>query len=357
MNLNNIKAGDVFKNYKELCKALNVPEKSGKSKYYQLEKFSSEFSFHREGRAYVIDDIGKKLVFDTRGGSASKEYTRADMFVDLLTIALSNQKENRLLISTRNLIELCGFVNSDFFKNHDSHNSYSKKHNFPDQITKDVFIYSNRRLYSEVNKNLKNLEKKRLIRLNKTTLIEGVDGVIREASKNEVSILMDAENYSLNKLCISDFYKIGFKWNEFVKYANEYAREHGISDLVKYYNMKEIILATETLKVKAEESKTRLIKSQLNTSILVSFQKGIKNRRYTAIKEHKEKTCDLDNCGFGIDVDIKKNSLEKASKNPALHENYVQIAQKILADNIIIKNLDDITELENETKIDITLNL
>lgn len=357
MNLNNIKVGDVYKNYKELCKALEVPVKAGRGKEYQVENFKKDFSFHREGRAYVIDYVGQRLLFDSRGGSSSKRYTRLDMLTDLIIIGLSNQKENTLVINTRNLMQYCGFVNSDFFNNYENYRGYSQKNNLTEEIVKDVLVYSNQRLYQEVGKNLKKLEQRRLIRVNKITIIEREDGTKTRASEDEISILLDAENYALNKMNISDFYKIGFRWNEFAKKASLYAKEHGIEDLVRYYNMKEIILAKESLKTQAEESKKRLIQSRLNSSIFLSFLKGIKNKRKKALENYEKKQFELENCGFGIDVEIKKKSLEIASEKAALLDNYIEEAQKILTDNIIIKNFNNNIELEEETKLDIILSL
>ena len=41
MNIDNIRTGDRFKNYKELCKTLNEKITNGKSKVIQLKDFQS----------------------------------------------------------------------------------------------------------------------------------------------------------------------------------------------------------------------------------------------------------------------------------------------------------------------------
>ena len=40
MKIQNIKQGQIFKNYKELCKALEVDIKAGKAKILQLKDFN-----------------------------------------------------------------------------------------------------------------------------------------------------------------------------------------------------------------------------------------------------------------------------------------------------------------------------
>lgn len=57
MNLENIKQGDVFKNYKELCIALDVLPKGGKSKMAHIRELERHFSFSRQKYQITIEDI------------------------------------------------------------------------------------------------------------------------------------------------------------------------------------------------------------------------------------------------------------------------------------------------------------
>lgn len=57
VDLNNIIAGQRFKNYKELCAALHEKEKTGTSKIAQLKRWERFFSYEREGQGYRITDI------------------------------------------------------------------------------------------------------------------------------------------------------------------------------------------------------------------------------------------------------------------------------------------------------------
>ena len=67
--LEGIRPGDVFENYKELCNALDVGVKDGRSKRYQLEKLAEVLEWRREGNKYIVErvrerdgeDSGKKL--------------------------------------------------------------------------------------------------------------------------------------------------------------------------------------------------------------------------------------------------------------------------------------------------------
>lgn len=62
MNIDNLREGQVIKNYKELCSILGEKVKDGKSKRIQLEKLSEAIEYHKEGNKFVIDRIIKNEV-------------------------------------------------------------------------------------------------------------------------------------------------------------------------------------------------------------------------------------------------------------------------------------------------------
>lgn len=71
MNIENLIVSKEYKNYKELCKVLNVPIKSGDAKQNQLKWFKEYFSFHKNGHKIIIDEIFDKEMMpmkDNRGG-------------------------------------------------------------------------------------------------------------------------------------------------------------------------------------------------------------------------------------------------------------------------------------------------
>ena len=50
----------TYKNYKELCKAMNWEEKAGNSRVSQLKELESLCSYHKEGNKFVIEEIYDK---------------------------------------------------------------------------------------------------------------------------------------------------------------------------------------------------------------------------------------------------------------------------------------------------------
>ncbi len=55
-----VKAGQVFKNYKELCQCMGVKEATGTAKKAQFHKWSGLFSWHKKGHSIIIDEVYEK---------------------------------------------------------------------------------------------------------------------------------------------------------------------------------------------------------------------------------------------------------------------------------------------------------
>lgn len=75
IKIENLQVGQVIKNYKELCKALNIEYKKGNSKTIQLKKLDEFIVYHKEGNKFIIDEIKKNnmLLIDKRKlGNKSK---------------------------------------------------------------------------------------------------------------------------------------------------------------------------------------------------------------------------------------------------------------------------------------------
>ena len=53
MNISNLKIGMVIKNYKELCKVLEIEVKEGNSKKAQLKELEEVVTYHKKGNKFV----------------------------------------------------------------------------------------------------------------------------------------------------------------------------------------------------------------------------------------------------------------------------------------------------------------
>lgn len=57
MNISNLQQGMVVKNYRELCKLLEIEVKAGNSKKAQLKELNKYIKYHKDGNKFIIDEI------------------------------------------------------------------------------------------------------------------------------------------------------------------------------------------------------------------------------------------------------------------------------------------------------------
>ncbi len=60
MNIKNLTKGMIIKNYKELCKTLEVKIKGGDAKKAQLKELSYYCKYTKEGHKFIIEEVYKK---------------------------------------------------------------------------------------------------------------------------------------------------------------------------------------------------------------------------------------------------------------------------------------------------------
>ena len=61
MKIENLKNGQIVKNYKELCLILDIEPKTGKSKQLQIQELERYCKYHKEGNKFVIDEIFQEV--------------------------------------------------------------------------------------------------------------------------------------------------------------------------------------------------------------------------------------------------------------------------------------------------------
>ena len=103
--LHKIGTGQVIKNYKELCKILEIKVCSGNSKISQLEQLKEFIDYHKEGNKFVIDNIkySEGLIIDRRtlGNTWKTAIEIGDVILHLL---LEEYKGEQLLITPTELL-------------------------------------------------------------------------------------------------------------------------------------------------------------------------------------------------------------------------------------------------------------
>lgn len=114
------KVGDVFKNYKALCKVLGEKQRTGNARNSQLKRWEEHFLWRKEGHKMIITEI-IELKYPTHDnnqlGKSTKEYSKYLQRI-ILFLLYTKHKESgdfRTYVSRRGIALFAEMVRQEFF--------------------------------------------------------------------------------------------------------------------------------------------------------------------------------------------------------------------------------------------------
>lgn len=116
MIINNIKVGQVIKNYKEFCELIGEKTKTSNSKKAQLKEWARYIKWHKDGNKFIIDEIYNiPLPKPIHKGNNNKYI---EEIKDILTYYIYNQikinNDNVVTLSISELINILGMANNTY---------------------------------------------------------------------------------------------------------------------------------------------------------------------------------------------------------------------------------------------------
>lgn len=238
MNLENVKSGTVFKNYKDMCEKIDEPIKKGNSKDYHLLDLERYFDYSKQGHKIIINSIR-----DVPLEKIPRGYNPyGDLIQILLLDLLAREGENATLhLSCTALLSSLSMVNTKYkYFRYNTNKLYNATKINKTHLTE---------WYDTTHSNLKHTLESTLNTLNKKALISWSYSVTfvfqnyeyRKAYDEEVSYLLECERTVLDELkCAdkSDLFKKG-QWELFSEKVNSMLYdEYGV---LYYYKSYEII--------------------------------------------------------------------------------------------------------------------
>lgn len=113
MTTENLIEGQEVKTYKGMCKILNEPEKTGKSKQYQLIDWQRYFEYTKQGQKFIIGKVFSK----PRDKPARRNNSKyIDDIEKILLTVLNQQSGNEILITNNELLLQLGLTTREFIK-------------------------------------------------------------------------------------------------------------------------------------------------------------------------------------------------------------------------------------------------
>lgn len=344
-NINrNIKVGQVFKNYKELCNALNENVKSGKSKQLQLKKWERYFSLSKDGNKFIINEIfaePKEKINNRKGRSGTSTGSRGNNNVygekiELLVLDLLVQNKNKghVIISKNQLLKAINMINGNYSPCSENIQRLSTYLEMPKAVIFDFYTSSRGSFKSTLEAALNSLRNKSLIFWSKVISIcitnELGEKEYRIATQEEKGKILKYEKETLISMGFGRIADIMFtnRWREFKEKIEDVLKEKTCIDY--YYVTYEITVNKEHIHQEYE----KLLDLVLSSKDRKEYRNYLNTIASERLQSNATKRRIVSNEAFGINA--------KYIDNVRASEDYLVNHQKLI-DLLIKQNADYIS--------------
>lgn len=391
IDISNLYVGQVFKNYKELCRALDEKVMAGNSKKAQLKEWERYFSYTKDGHKFIITEIYSepKEKDDKRilGNNAAYYIDYIEILLLNLFAEYTEQGHRTLLLSKGKLLYLLKMINTNYLFFRDKTSKLSEYISIPEVEIKDFYESSDSTLTSNIETALKRLRQKSLAHWSYVTAICYVDSRIetnelgkvkikrrpiynnreieeeqyiyepvnptkptkryRKATNEEIELIMETEkevlekygidttnyykvinkNENEKKYYINELYKKGLAKN-FYKEVNDILFER--ANIVHYYNAYEIVLNRKYINRDKE-----LIHNKLEEMQKIIYEdllnNAIKERIIENAEKRHQKAKEIDDIFFDFNYfPENKNELLLTRRNEKYIENTKTLTETLI---------------------------
>lgn len=297
MNVNNLRVGQIVKNYKVLCEILGQEIKAGKGRQLQLKEFERYFEYHKDGQKFIIDCIYDEPLqkIDKRSEGNNSKY-KDDIAILILDL-LAQSKTGQLFLSAGMLLRKLDMVNSNYTSGRRYIAKLSELTNVPEKNIYDFYNYTQSKLKRNLESALNDLRKKSLIQwsteitvcyrninmeLNSLNEIKiqnvykdkvyfDTELIHRKPTDQEVKLILKCERETLKELGMRDQQQVFISglWSTFRNKVNLKLKTQG--NIEYYYNSYEITYNHEDVLEELEEISKLKTKTELNNNIMLSL--------------------------------------------------------------------------------------
>lgn len=373
MHIDNLEL-KTYKNYKELCEALEIKPCAGNSKKSQLKELDTYCNYHKEGNKFIIDEIFdiQKEKEDLRkfngGDNNNIEYLK---YIEALILNMLAEKETGLLfLSKYSILKELKMINDNYSFCKGRIEKLSVLSNIETEEIYEFYASTDGTLVNNLEKTLNNLQDKSLIKwskelsvcecvVNNLSQIENeiniddfgeeyhiyknrLDLNYRQATDEEVQKIIFYEKESmeqLNRKNKQDIVKHK-EWKTFKNMVHSNLINHGIAFYYGSYKIifnydhiyKELLDVCEYLLSSDEKLKNE---NSLNKEIIIRLKDNVLKRQNRALNKAK-------NC-FGI---IKDNKVKRRIRDTYTNNQYELM--KLLID----KDMKNIKTKVKKTKVE-----
>lgn len=335
MNVKNLHEGQIFKNYKELCSALEIVPKEGNSKIKHFNDLGRWCEFEKDGRKFIIKQVfdKEKERIETRGGSNNSIY--GDL-IQLLILELVHRNNGFVSLTRDKLFEELGMTNVNYRTCKSHIIKLADYLEITPEIVLDFYNVNGSNFKKSVVTALDALMDKRVLFYNTVIKIKVQNEYIyRDATTEELSIISLVENKTLEKMEYRTISEVRNSpdWNEFKQKSSQLIK--GLTEIDFYFTAYDIYSDNENIEREKGKLNDELMSHDEYREHKVKLNKLIiENIDINALKRHEKAKLQLEN-----NLDNEKEITYQRAKDDYT-ANINSVADKLITlnkDNIVNK--------------------
>ena len=329
----------TYKNYKEICAAMEWEVKSGgKSKQLQLKDLERYCTYEKRGQKFIITEI-----FETPIPKEDKRNKYGNYLEKLLIHEISKRplnKDGRTITVARNTLYFqLHMINQNYNYCRNHINKFSRYLEIPITTFYDFYNNTSSKLKDNVERALNKLQGRCLIKWEYRYAVKLRTGASRLATSDEVNDLLEAERKALTSLyeeSKKDIFLKG-KWNKFQQEVS-----NNLADTNIEYGFKVFYINTtkDFREMLLEENDLEEYQNELNATMYFSAIETATNKHNNMQEKWR-----IHSLKKGIYFGRPKYDSERVQLRPQYIDDTKKIASKVI-DYDIYKI--DLTEISSE---------
>lgn len=330
-----LKQGQVIKNYKELCKILDLKIEAGNSKIAQMKELERYYKFSKQGYKIIVEEVyaSLKLKKDGRGNNG-RHFMKYDTLMDEILINLLLKNNGHIQQTFAGIMKMLGMFSNGYENlNKSGHITFTKVNKIS---SPGLTLTYQQKLYNIVEKcletALKRLRRQGIIKYSKEINILNTDFSHYFADATTIKTLKQTEKKIYEKMGITHQDRIITATNR--KFKNKVSNVLGI---YTYYNVYNFSLIDKE-QTQVEEDKDELIKR-----LIKSVSRAVRNKKNKADNityypySFPKYNRDIDKLtkllwilpeGYKTDTELEEEAREQEYKA------YMQFEKKMVSDNV-----------------------
>jgi hypothetical protein len=313
MNIDNLKEGMIIKNYKELCKVLEIEPTTSNSKKAQFKELERYINYEKQGQKIIVKEIYQDVKEKVDMRNIVKEDDKrhdgnnniyGEDIKQLLLLMMASSMDNEIILPISILLNKLSMTNYNYSLGRRNQDKLSEVLEIDEKYVHEFYDTTHSNLKRTLENNLNLLDRKSLLRWQTVRMICKKVAVVQYNEFDEIEIDVDTNKVQYN---IKEEYSVATKEQDLIilEAENEILEEMKLEDINDVFRHS----ATEVFYNKVN----KIISKKANIKYYFNGYKLIFNRN-KVIKELEKYGEDLNNIRKQLNNKVKEKLFDNAIK-------------------------------------------